>query len=164
MCNSLLLLQPNFVELWCFWAMQGLGVLFLLSWKTAYEFSFCPLDPKFCILEFNQPHIMWYYNMYFMKNNLCTSGLLQFKLMLFMRQLYSTLFWKWPAFCKSQNIAPSYTHPFNVISTTWIIFFLTLFTGSLNQRLNLLFCFEIFPLKCKPHSIECMREKKILEE
>ena len=81
--------------------MQGLGVLFPLSWKSAYEFSFCPLDPKFCILEFNQPHIMWYYSMYFMKNNLCTSGLLQFKLMLFMGQLYSTLFWKWSAFCKS---------------------------------------------------------------
>ena len=83
--------------------MQGLGVLFPLSWKSAYEFSFCPLDPKFCILEFNQPHIMWYYSMYFMKNNLCTSGLLQFKLMLFMGQLYSTLFWKWSAFCKSNT-------------------------------------------------------------
>ena len=86
--------------------------------KLHYEFTFCPLDPKFCILEYNQPHIMWYYNMCFMKNNLCTSGLLQFKLILFMGQLYSTLFWKWPAFCKSQNIAPSYMHPFNFISTT----------------------------------------------
>lgn len=79
--------------------------------------------------------------MYFMKNNLCTSGLL-------LVQTYAihatTVFYsilEMASFLQESKYSSFLHAPFQCYFYHLNYFFLTLFTGSLNQRLNLLFCF-----------------------
>ena len=72
----------------------GVGCHFLLQgmFPTQGSNPCLPASPALQVASFPLSHLrsptMWYYRMYLRKKNLHTSGLVQFKLMLFRGQLY----------------------------------------------------------------------------